>query len=420
MDIKGYGRHLLDAAFIGIRWIILGVISGILVGAVSAEFALGIQHASLFRERHAYIIWLLPLSGIFIVGFYHFLGVSNPKGTNLVLSSLRDGEPVPGRMAPLIILSTILTHLFGGSAGREGAALQVGGSLGNLIGNVLHIKKEDRRTVIICGMSAAFSALFGTPLAAAIMSLEISTVGIMYYTSLVPAVISALTAQLVAVRLGAHGEHFLIPEPPAFSLAPAASVIAFSLLCALVSVLFCTAMHKSKKLFTRSLPNPHLRVLASSAIIIALTLIVGSQTYNGTGSGIIESLLMEPGYTLPKYAFLLKIIFTAVTLSGGFQGGEIVPSLFIGAALGNAVAPLTGFDPSFLSALGMCGVFCGVSNCPMTALLISFELFGFSGSSYFMIAVAISYLFSGNYGLYAQQKILYSKLSHTKVDSFAH
>lgn len=420
MNYKDYGRHLLEALLIGLKWIGFGILCGILVGGVSAKFANGIVLVTKFRTAHPQILYLLPLAGLFIIAYYRLLGVKQPKGTNLVLSSIREGEAVPGRMAPLIILSTILTHLFGGSAGREGAALQVGGSMGDALGRLVRIPQKDRRTVIICGMSASFSALFGTPLAAAILSMEISTVGIMYYSSLVPAVISALTAHLIAQRLGVTGEAFPIPNLPVFGARTALITILFSIGCAVVSVLFCTVMHRMKRLMQHRFPNSYLRVLVASAVVIVLTLLVGDQTYNGTGAHILEQCMTEPGFRIVWYAFLLKILFTAVTLSGGFQGGEIVPSLFIGATFGNSVAAFSGLDPAFLSALGMCAVFCGVTNCPMAALLISFELFGFGASSFFLIAVAITYLFSGNYGLYASQKILYSKLEHSRVDRFTH
>lgn len=419
-NLKEYAKHLLEAVLIGLKWIAFGVLSGIIVGGISAEFASGISFVTGFRQAHPYILYLLPLAGIFIIAYYQLLGVKQPKGTNLVLNSLRDGDVVPGKMAPLIILSTLVTHLFGGSAGREGAALQVGGSLGNFLGKTLRMSKKDQRTVIICGMSASFSALFGTPLAAAILSLEISTVGIMYYSSLVPAVISALTAHLVALRLGVPGESFLLHSPLGFNEKTFLITIVFSIGCAMVSVLFCTLMHRTKHIMSSYLKNRYLRVCFAALLIILLTLLVGDQSYNGTGAHIIEACIMEPGFQIAWYAFLLKMLFTAITLSGGFQGGEIVPSLFIGATFGNFIGNLTGLDPANLSAVGMCAVFCGVTNCPMAALLISCELFGFEASPIFLIAVAITYLFSGNYGLYASQKILYSKLHETRVDRFTH
>ncbi|WP_242839290.1 chloride channel protein [Oribacterium sp. P6A1] len=403
------------------KWMFFGVVSGVIVGTVSSYFAKAITMAAAFRASHPFILFLLPLAGVFIVYFYTLLGARTPKGTNLVLEAIHNGQRVPLRMTPLIIVSTVVTHLFGGSAGREGAALQVGGSLGNALGRILRFSENDRRRTIMCGMSASFSALFGTPLAATIMPIEVSTVGIMYYSALAPCAIAALTAHFVAEKINPGAEAVMtLSGVTEFTLKSCLSTILFAVLCSLVAILFCSALHETKKLAKTAVKNSYLRAVICGAVVIGLTLMVGSQTYNGAGSDIIASCIKDPGFQIVPYAFLLKIVFTAVTLSGGFQGGEIVPSLFIGATFGHAVAGICNISPVMGAALGAVFVFCGVTNCPMASILIGFELFGFEMSSYVLLGVAVTYLFSGNYSLYGSQKIRFNKYEPEVIDKNAH
>ncbi len=271
--------------------------------------------------------------------------------------------------------------------------------------------------MIMCGMSAAFSALFGTPMAAAIFSMEVVSVGIMHYSALVPCVISSLVAQGVARYYGITPEHFSIELIPDFSIITASQTALVAVLCATVSVLFCIVLHNSERLYKKFFKNSYIRILAGSAIIIALTLLVGSQDYNGAGMFVIERCF-ENEYV--PYAFLLKILFTALTLGAGFKGGEIVPSFFIGATFGCLIGNLLGFSPALCTALCMGAVFCGVTNCPITSLLICFELFGFEGMPYFLLSIAISYMLSGYYGLYRSQKIVYSKYKTEFINRKTH
>ena len=405
----------------GIKWLLIGILSGAVVGSIAAYFAKGIQIASQFRDTHPLIIAFLPFAGVLIVAAYHIFSVRSPRGTNLVLESVREGQSLPYYMAPLIIFATVISHLFGASVGREGAALQVGSSLGSSIGKLLKLKEKDRKRIMMCGMSAAFSGLFGTPLAAAVLSMEICTVGHMYYTALLPCTVSALVAHFFA-------EHVLKVTEPELALKivsemdwrSALATIALSIIASLVSILFIVSAHKAKAFFTKYIRNPYLRIMVSGAMVFLGTLLLGTKMYNGTGMGIIVKTIHESGYRVFFLAFLLKILFTAISLGGGFQGGEIVPSLFIGATLGNALQSFLPLEPGLCAALGMACVFCGVTNCPLSALLISFELFGFHASSYFILAIAISYLCSGNYGLYHTQKILFSKTEEEEINEMAH
>ena len=405
----------------GLKWLLLGILTGAVAGSISAFFARGILYASTFRTEHPQILFALPFAGLVLVFAYSVFSAKNKKGTNLVIESVRRGEQLPADMAPLIMFSTVVSHLFGASVGREGAALQVGGSLGSSIGRILHLSRKEQRRIMMCGMSAAFSGLFGTPLAAAIFAIELCTVGSIYYTALLPCTVSALTAHFFAEKL-------MHAEEPDMALALVAEMnwssalytLLLAIAASLVSILFVSCAHKAKALFSKYFPNPYLRIFVSAAMILCASLALNTAIYNGTGMHVIVQSIHEPEIKIFLFAFLLKILFTSVSLGGGFQGGEIVPSLFIGATLGNALSNVLPLDPSLCAALGMTSLFCGVTNCPLSALLISFELFGFEASSYFILAIAISYLFSGNYGLYHSQKILFSKTDEEEINEHAH
>ena len=397
-----YFHHGKDS----LKWVILAVIVGIVVGLVGTAFYFCMDLVTNFRVAHPWMIFFLPLAGLLIVWLYRMHNGEQELSTNLILSAVHSGDNIPLRMAPLIFASTLITHLFGGSAGREGAALQLGGSIANGFAKLFRVKESQQNIIIMCGMSAAFSAVFGTPLAAAVFAMEVVSVGIMQYSALLPCVIAALVAHLIATQFGAAGETFVVTDIPEFALIPAGWIVLLAILCGVVSIVFCVLLHKSGHYFQIWFKNPYLRVLVGGGAILALTLLVGNQNYNGTGMSVIAECFN--GYT-PTFAFLLKMVFTAITLAVGFKGGEIVPSLFIGATLGCLFGSMCGLSPSLCAAVGMGAVFCGVTNSPITSLLICFELFGFEGMPYYLLAIAISYVVSGYYGLYQSQKIIYSK-----------
>lgn len=401
------------------KWIFFGILCGAVVGTIASIFAIAIRTGTQIRASFPPLLFGLPVAGMIIVYAYHRLGFAKDGGTNTILEDIREGKQVPLQMAPLIFIGTVLTHLFGGSAGREGAALQIGGSIGNGLGRILHFKSTDTKRVIMCGMSAAFSALFGTPLAAAILPIEISTVGIMYYSSLVPCVLSSLVAFYIAQTFGLKGEAYPLVDIIPMNLPSALQTVLLSVIFAFAAILFCTMMDKVGKLLNL-LKNDYIRAAAGGVIIILMTVAVGSQTYNGAGANIIELCFENKPSEIFALAFLLKMIFTAVTLGSGYKGGEIVPSLFIGATLGVRFGALIGFPPSLCAALGMCALFCGVTNCPVASLLICFEMFGFDAMPYFLLVVSFTYLFSGNFGLYHGQVIRYSKYEAGKVNVHTH
>lgn len=416
--IKNKCKHTLDEITASLKWVVFSILSGAVIGSVGTLFYFGMSIVTLVRTKNPWIIWLLPIGGLLIVGFYRLLHDEKDSGTNLVLSAIHSDDELPFRMAPLIFVSTLITHLFGGSAGREGAALQLGGSIGNGIGRLFHFDEKDKHIMIMCGMSAAFSALFGTPMAAAIFSMEVVSVGIMHYSALVPCVIAALVAHGIASSFGVTAESFPLGKVPAFTVKNAAKITLLAILCALVSVLFCILLHQAEHLYKKFFKNAYVRIFVGGCLVIVLTLLVGDQTYNGAGMPVIAACIKTG--TVAWQTFLLKMIFTAVTLGAGYKGGEIVPTFFVGASFGCLFGNLLGFSPVLCTAVGMTAVFCGVTNCPITSLLISFELFGYDAMPYFLLSIAFSYMLSGYYGLYHSQKIVYSKYKTNYINRKTH
>jgi len=400
-----------------IKWVIFALITGLVVGSIATAFHFSIMIATMIREATPWVIFLLPIGGLIIVRCYRMVKDDKELSTNSVLSAIHSNEKLPLKTAPLIFVSTVITHLFGGSAGREGAALQLGGSIGNGLGGLFHFDDNDKHIMIMCGMSAAFAALFGTPMAAAIFSMEVISVGIMQYSALVPCVIASLSAFSVAQAFGVGQELFLVTHVPNFTIFSATKVTILAVLCAVLSIAFCVMLHQTEHLYKKLIKNPYLRIVVGGCLIIVLTLLVGDQTYNGTGMHVIEEAM--EGHVIP-YAFLLKMLFTAITIGAGYKGGEIVPSFFIGATFGCLFGNVLGFAPDLCAAVGMASLFCGVTNCPITSLLISFELFGYEGMPYYLLAIAFSYMLSGYYGLYSSQRIMYSKYRTQFINRQSH
>lgn len=415
--LKEIDRHLNSTkAFF--KWLLIGSFIGLIVGIINSLFAHALTWANDFRGQNPQILFALPFGGLLIVFLYRYFKNTNDAGTNMVISSIHSSNHIPFRMAPLIFISTVITHLCGGSAGREGAAIQLGGSIANKLGKVLKLNENDQRIIIMCGMSAGFSALFRTPMAAAIFALEVISIGIMHYSALVPCVTAAMIANFIADMFRVHPESFPVTAVPAMTPEIFLKVLFLGAFAGGISVLFCVILHSAEHLYKKYMKNPYIRIFAAGCLVILLTMILGTDEYLGSGIGIIENIF-HTGET-KGYTFLLKILFTAVTLGAGFKGGEIIPSFCIGAAFGCAIASLFGLPVPLITACGMVGVFCGVTNCPITSLLISFELFGFEGMPYYLTTIAVSYMLSGYYGLYRSQKIMYSKTETNYVNVKVH
>lgn len=402
-----------------LKWIVLSVVIGISVGVISAAFSKLLMLATDLRMAHKWIVFGLPLGGLVIVFLYKIWNEEKNVGTNLVLEVVRDDEDfVPGRVAPLILISSIITHFFGGSAGREGAALQFGASIGDWFGRKIHLNESDRKIITLASMSAAFAGLLGTPMAAALFPIEVVSVGVMYYSALVPCVFSAFISQEVCLFLNVRKltSPYPVTSAPVFYSMASIKAVAMAICFALAGLLFCFVMHRAHDLYEKYLGNLYLRAAAGGVIVILLYLIVGTDDYLGLGVDVIKESFDAPASWA---AFGLKIIFTALTLGAGYKGGEIVPSLFIGATLGSALSVVLGMPVSLCAACGMVGVFCAVTNCPIASFIIAFELFGGKGMPFYCIVIAVSYLMSGYSSLYREQRIVYSKTENRYINTKA-
>ena len=385
-----------------IKWLAVGGLIGGIGGVIGSLFHIGVSYATRWRSAHPWVLYLLPLLGLIIVGLYRVTGVEG-KDTNAVIESVHFGKNVPVLLVPVIFLSTVLTHLGGGSAGREGAALQIGGGIGFETGRLLRLGEKDLPLATLCGMSAVFSALFGTPLTATVFAMEVISVGVFYYAGLVPCLTASLVGYLVSLLMGVPPTRFTVaaPFPEACTMLP---VLVLAIGCALVSILFCRGLRETGRMAARLLPNPYWRAAIGGALIIGLTLLAGSTDYNGAGMELVERAVSGEANA---WAWLLKLLFTAVTIGFGFKGGEVVPSFFVGACFGCVLGGLLGLPAGFGAAIGLVAVFCGVVNCPFASIFLSIELFGAGGLLYFAVACAVSSLLSGYCGLYSSQTILF-------------
>ena len=390
-----------------VMWSCGGICIGFVIGLVGIAFHLALEWATEFRTAHPMLLWLLPFGGLAIVLAYRLAGQEKDRGTNFILVAVRANEAVTLRTAPLIFFSTVVTHLLGGSAGREGAALQLGGSIASSFGRIFQLNEREGRIMTMCGMAGAFSAIFGTPLAATIFTLEVVDVGSMQYAALLPCLLSALLGVFISGQMGLAPEAFALQAGADATPLNLVRVIVLGALLAALSIFFCELLHAAPKLYKKFLPNAYLRVAAGGVLIIALTKLLGTTDYNGTGAAVIEAAI--DGEAVP-YAFLLKMLFTALTLGAGFKGGEIVPIFFTGATFGCVAAPLLGLPPQLGAALGMVALFCGCTNSPLASICLAIEVFGGQCISLFALACAVSYMLSSYFSLYREQHFLHSKL----------
>lgn len=398
-----YVRIFIKSFF---KWLLIAGVVGVICGGVGTLFRLSVENSNVLRQANTWLIYLLPLGGLLIVGCYQLCGIKSPIGTDRVIGSVRAEEEVPVILGPLIFISTVITHLLGGSAGREGAALQLGGSIGTHVGKLFRLDEKDMSLIVLSGMSGVFAALFGTPLTSVFFALEVISVGVIYYSGLVPCLVSALVAYSISGYFGFDLEIEKVLTVPDFGLFPVLRVAILGVCCAVISILYIFTMDRIDDGFEKLFRSPYLRILAGGVILVGLSMLFPSGNYNGSGMGVIFQAL--DGHA-DWWAFLVKILFTAVTLGAGFKGGEIVPTFFIGATMGCWVGGLLGLDPGFAAAIGLIATFCAVVNSPVASILLGIELFGAQGLIFFGIACSISYMLSGYYGLYGSQKIMYSK-----------
>lgn len=403
-------KNLNHSTILGLeflRWLFIGTIVGIFTGSAATLFLESLELATSLRISNPWLIFFLPFGGGFISFIYSKYGKNSSKGNNLILEKINEsGGNIPLRMAPLVFLGTFVTHLFGGSAGREGTGVQIGGSIAETIGGIFKLDKIDTRIILMCGISSGFASVFGTPIAGTIFGLEVAALGVMSYEGLIPCFTAAFVGNYITEILGIHHTYYNILGTPEVTPTTVLKVIIAAIIFGLVSKLFSELTHKLKEVFSIKFKNTAIKSMVGGVIIIALTYIVGTRDYLGLGIPLITDSFTNQ---VSPFASLGKLIFTALTLGTGFQGGEVTPLFVIGSTLGNTLSGLLHLSPSFLAALGLIGVFAGATNTPITSFILGIELFGSQGTQYMFMTCAISYLFSGHSGIYISQKISKSK-----------
>lgn len=398
------------------KWLFLGTLIGGICGLLGVSFAKSISFVTELRKANNWILYFLPLGGIIIVLVYKLCHVTN-LGTNDVFKNVRGEKRIRVLLAPAIFIGSVITHLCGGSSGREGAALQLGGSVSSFVGKILKLDNKSAHILTMCGMGAVFSAVFGTPLGAFVFAIEVVSVGEFCSAALLPGIISSYSAFYVSHLFNLHPERFALKTVPDFNFEISYKVAIISVSAAIVSIFFCKAMHISHKFFKKYFKNEFLRIFIGGILIVLLTLILGTTDYNGGGIEIIEKIFHTGNVRYE--AFILKIIFTAITIGVGFKGGEIVPTLFIGATFGASMGLLLGLDPAFAAALGIAAMFCGVTNCPIATIFICMEIFSGKAIIYLALSAIISFAISGYTGLYSGQKFIFSKISEETINQNA-
>lgn len=398
-----------------IRWVVLSIFVGILSGSASALLIVLLNWATATREAHTWLIALLPVAGFSVGLLYYYLGQSVDAGNDLIVEQIHaEAEAarakIPFRMTPLILLATTLTHLFGGSAGREGTAVQTGASLADQIDRLLSripwltLSRENRRTLLIAGMSAGFASVFDTPLAGAVFGLEVLTIGTVRYDALFPCFLAAFAGDYVTRAWHIHDTLYtvnqVVPLTPVTMLLAAATGIVFGL----TAQLFAWTTHAISSFFKRKIAYPPLRPFAGG-ILIAMAVLIPGVAHTGKYIGLgLSTLAAAFNRQLPPYDFAGKLVFTAATLGSGFKGGEVTPLFYIGATLGNALSHIVPLPSSLLAAMGFVAVFAGAANTPITSSLMALELFGPEAGAFCALASVTSYLFSGESGIYHAQR----------------
>jgi H+/Cl- antiporter ClcA len=395
------GDFLPFARMLG-KWTLLGGLVGVLAGTASAVFLISLGWATDFRVAHPALILLLPLGGLVVGWVYHRFAGTAAQGNNLVIEEVNANQSqIPLRMAPLVLGGTVITHLFGGSAGREGTAIQMGASLADSARRVLRLTPDDRRLMIMAGISGGFGSVFGTPAAGFVFGMEVQSVGRIRYEGMIPCLVAAVVGDLVTRAWGVAHSHYPVLAnveiDPLLVLKVAAAGVAFGL----TSILFIELIHTIKRWQSRWVTYPPLRPVVGGIVILGLVALAGTQDYLGLSLPLIQQTMNGAGVV--TLAFLLKLVFTAVTLGSGYMGGEVTPLFVIGATLGYTLGRLLGVDPALMAAIGFVAVFAGASNTPLACSLMAIELFGGGSALYIILGCTIAYLASGHRGIYMTQ-----------------
>ena len=381
---------------------LLGIVIGLLGGLLGAAFHHALHFVTHLRGEHPWLIFLLPLAGLATVAIYKLPPLRRNRGTNEIIEATLEGNQVSALVAPAIFLATSLTHLFGGSAGREGAALQLGGSVASLMARLFKLRDAERRVLTMAGMSAVFAGLFGTPLTATLFCMEFESVGTIFSPAMLPCFLAAYTASRVSGLFGVHAETFLLETAAELSVGALCRFALLAVLISLVGIAMCALFHNAEHLAKHHIPNPWVRIVLGGAAIAGMTLLAGDHRFNGAG---MDMALQAVGGEADWYSFAVKMLFTAVTLAAGFKGGEIVPTFCVGATFGCVAGGLLGLDAGIAGAVGLVGLFCCATNSPLASIVLSIEMFGSANIYLFAFICAICFVFSVDSGLYASQII---------------
>jgi len=402
------------------KWLLIIVPLSAVIGTAIAFFLWSLDYVTDLRIEHPWLLYLLPLIGVLIIWFYRKFGGKSEKGNNLIMDEIHEpGGGVPVRMAPLVYLGTILTHLFGGSAGREGTAVQIGGSISALFTKYINLNESDTRILLTSGVAAGFGAVFGTPLTGAIFAIEVLTIGKIRYDAIIPALLASVLADVSCSIWGlGHTEYsilfienaYLFNEKVQIDPLLLGKVLIACIAFGLAGFLFGELTHRIKDLSRKFIKNPYLIPMVGGIVVIAITFLYGNYDYNGLGvesyreGGVsILSSFKEGGAN--AFSWLQKLVLTSVTLGTGFKGGEVTPLFYVGSTLGNVMGELMDAPIDLFAGLGFIAVFAAATNTPLACTIMGVELFGSDNILYYAIACFVAYFFSGHNGIYSSQKV---------------
>lgn len=414
--------NLKNTILLSLKWIFICVLTGIFSGCASAFFLVSLEWVSQFREHNNWIIWLLPIGGLYIGWLYYRYGATVVKGNNLLLEEYENPQKtIPFKMAPMVLLSTLITHLFGGSAGREGTAVQMGGAIADQFTGIFKLDDSDRKTLIILGISAGFASVFGTPLAGAIFALEVLYFSKISFKSGILSFLVAYAAYFTVEFWQVKHTHYHIPVVPEMTIKTFIWIIAVSILFGFASMLFSRTTHFWGRLFAKTIVFPPLRPFVGGLVLVMAIYLIGTTKYIGLG---VPSIVDSFSNTTQWYDFLLKILFTGFTLGAGFKGGEVTPLFFVGATLGSALSVVVPLPMALLAGMGFVAVFSGATHAPIACAIMGMELFGIESGAFIGIACLVAYFSSGSIGIYHSQIVkgakyrLYQRFKRKDLEDF--